>query len=174
MPIPFRRPWVASPAGVEPAHFGLETRCSDPIELRRQDGPPGTIRTCDLPLIWRKTGYKPAALPLSYWGKGGHAGGTRTRMTRVAASDLTDSDTACVVDWRASRDSNPDQRFWRPPSCHWTTDPHGVLARRPGFEPGPQDSKSCVLPVRRTPNGWHGWGDSNARPRPSQGRALIL
>lgn len=23
--------------------------------------------------------------------------------------------------WRTSRDSNPDQRFWRPPSCHWTT-----------------------------------------------------
>lgn len=43
-----------------------------------------------------QTRYKPAALPLSYWGQGGHAGGTRTRMTRVATSDLTDSDTAWV------------------------------------------------------------------------------
>lgn len=48
------------------------------------------------------------------------------------------------------------------------------LARRRGLEPRSQESKSCVLPIRRTPNSWHGWADSNRRPRPSQSRALPL
>ena len=63
--------------------------------------------------------------------------------------------------WRASRDSNPDLRFWRPPSCRWTTDPQGVLARRHGFEPRSRESESRVLPIERAPHRWLGALDSN-------------
>ena len=96
------------------------------------------------------TGYKPAALPLSYWGQGGHAGRTRTGITRVATSHLTISDTG----WdrlAGQQGFEPDLRFWRPPSCHWTTDPQGVVARRPGFEQVPkiQSLVSCRLDERR-------------------------
>ena len=35
-------------------------------EAKQDDGEGGGTRTHDLPLIWRLTEYKPAALPLSY------------------------------------------------------------------------------------------------------------
>ena len=67
--------------------------------------------------------------------------------------------------WRASRDSNPDLRFWRPPSCRWTTDPQGVLVRRHGFEPRSRESESRVLPIERAPHRWLGALDSNQVPK---------
>ena len=69
------------------------------------------------------------------------------------------------VGWRASRDSNPDLRFWRPPSCRWTTDPQGVLVRRHGFEPRSRESESRVLPIERAPHRWLGALDSNQVPK---------
>ena len=168
MPIPFRRPWRPWEDS-NPQRPWVGTRGS--IRLSYRDVVPQAGLEPASAAYLALTGYKPAALPLSYWGGaeggggglagwgsilpgpggpgywlhawtstippaairagGGHAGGTRTRMTRVATSYLAISDTACAG--RPGTNRTPIRSFGD--CCLAFGPPAWCVARRRGFEP---------------------------------------
>lgn len=101
---------VESPAGLEPATARGRSPVLCPIELRRREWSPrhdSNVR----PAAWlaRTTGYKPAALPLSYWGKWWTRRPDLNRdLEGCNLASYRNWTTACGLrSWQPREDSNP-------------------------------------------------------------------